>query len=162
MSDQINLVEAFGIMVEHYDTYAKQLGMATIKAFVNADAIKILFDNGDDTCTLEAYCLEELKGSFSVDYYELTDYIAAILQNVNEEYTETTLERTLEECLSDYGLTDLMDFLLLGNVWIEIDNETIITFVFKDPASADRVSIIIPTDIGSISRSNVASAIHSC
>ena len=165
MSDQINLVEAFGIMVEHYDTYTKQLGMPLIKAFVNADAIKITFDTDEDTCELEARYKEEVVGSFSVDgVYTFTDYLIAIFQNVLSEHMNVSLEEAFEECASEYSIDGFMDLLTIDNqvFTIEVSDETILSLAFRDEYAGDEVSIIIPADPESISRTQIASAIHTC
>ena len=162
MDDKITLVEAIAIMVEHYDTYTKRLGMPLIKAFVNADAIKIRFESIADSCTVEAYYKEELKGSFTTAFYDLTDYISAILKDVISEHIDNSLEEALEECLLDYSLDGFMDLLTQEEVSIEIENENIISFKFEDINTCDKVSIIIPADPDYILRSSIMSAIHTC
>lgn len=97
MGDKITLVEAVAIMVEHYDAYTRQLDVQTLKAFVNADAIKITFDTDEDTCELEAHYKEEVVGSFSVDgVYTFTDYLIVIFQNVLSEHMDISLEEAFE------------------------------------------------------------------
>lgn len=57
-----------------------------------------------------------------------------------------------------------MDLLVIDNqvFTIEVSDETILSFVFRDEYTGDQVSIIIPADPESISRTQIASAIHTC
>lgn len=166
MSDKITLVEAIATIVDYYDAYRRELGMPLLKAFANADAIKILFDSSEDTCTLEAYYKEELTGSFTSQFYDFTDYLSAIFQNVEAEHSNVSLEEALDECLSDYGIDGFMDLLTTNAVEIEVDNETVITFKFEDEfdtmSSGDDISIIIPVEPDSISRSNISTIFSKC
>lgn len=158
MSDNINLVEAMAFMVEHHDINARQLGMPTIKAFVNADAIKILFDTSDDTTTLEAYYKEELTGSFTVGIYCLTDYLNTIFQNVQSQHEPFTLEEAMEECLSDYGKDSYMDWIVIDDqiFSIQVEDASKLTFEFKDENTWERASVVVFTNDDGISRSLIS------